>query len=568
MGRPIELVPTLTAAEIERLSRFGDVCRFADGERVFETGRPSPGMCVILSGRMAVSMRDGLGQFTPLSEQGAGGFLAELSELSGIPALFDGRAIGEVEALVIPAAGLRALMIEEADLGERIMQTLILRRVHLLKGDAGGVVLIGPPALGDTVRLQNFFARISFPCHTLDPASDQLAANAVKRYSPQPGDLPLAVCPDGQILRNPSEAEIARALGMVNCDQIRPVYDVAVVGAGPAGLATAVYASSEGLSVIVLDARGFGGQAGASARIENYLGFPAGVSGRELAGRAVAQALKFGVEMMIPIKIKALDCDRADGVRELILESGERVRARSVVIASGAKYRRPAIENLNAFEGHGVWYWASPIEARLCQGQEVIVVGGGNSAGQGAVFLAGHAARVRMMIRGAGLADSMSRYLIDRIAAAPNIELITHAEIVALTGAPRSSLEQVRWRDRRSGRETVAPIRNVFLFAGAEPATHWLTRCGVTLDKAGFVLTGARCGSPVTAPLASAVPGVFAVGDVRAGSVKRCGAAIGEGAQVVALLHAFLSAHAEGSDVAPAMPPWHMAVPAEPPSVP
>jgi len=567
MGGPIELVPTLTSAEIERLFRFGEVCRFAEGEKVFETGQLSRGMCVILSGRIAVSMRDGLGQVTPLHEQGPGGFLAELSELSGIPALFDGMALGEVEALVVPAAGLRALMIEEADLGERIMQTLMLRRVHLLKRDAGGVVLIGPPALGDTVRLQNFFARISFPCHTLDPASDALAASVVERHSPQLGDLPLAVCPDGQVLRNPSEAEIARALGMVNCGQIRPVYDVAVVGAGPAGLATAVYAASEGLSVIVLDARGFGGQAGASARIENYLGFPAGVSGRELAGRAVAQALKFGVEMMIPMKIKDLDCDRADGVRELVLESGERVRARAVVIASGAKYRRPAIENLNAFEGYGVWYWASPIEARLCKDQEVIVVGGGNSAGQGAVFLAGHAARVRVMIRGEALADSMSRYLVDRIEAAPNIELITHAEIVELKGAPRSSLEQVRWRDRSSGRETVEPMRNVFLFAGAEPATHWLKSSGVTLDKAGFVLTGKRCGGPVTAPLVSAVPGVFAVGDVRAGSVKRCGAAIGEGAQVVALLHAYLATHGDGPDIAPAMPPWHMTVPAEPPSV-
>jgi thioredoxin reductase (NADPH) len=561
MGGPVELVPTLTSAEIERLFRFGEVCRFADGERVFETGQPSPGMCVILAGRIAVSVHDGLGQITPVHEQGPGGFLAELSELSGIPALFDGTAVGEVEALVIPAPGLRALMIEEADLGERIMQTLFLRRVHLLKRDAGGVVLIGPSALGDTVRLQNFFARISFPCRTLDPARDQLAAAVVERYSPQPDDLPLAVCPDGQILRNPSEAEIARALGMVNRDQIRPVYDVAVVGAGPAGLATAVYAGSEGLSVLVLDARGFGGQAGASARIENYLGFPAGVSGRELTGRAVAQALKFGVEMMIPVKVKNLVCHCDDGVHELVLDGEERVRARSVVIASGAKYRRPAIQNLDDFEGYGVWYWASPIEARLCAGDDIIVVGGGNSAGQGAVFLAGHASRVRVMIRGAHLADSMSRYLVDRIEAAPNIELITQAEIVALSGVPRNRLEQVRWVDRRTGRETVEPTRNVFLFAGAEPATQWLTSCGVTLDKSGFVLTGPRCGAEVTASLAASVPGVFAVGDVRAGSVKRCGGAIGEGAQVVALLHAYLAA-AEGSDVAPAMPPWQMAAPA------
>jgi thioredoxin reductase (NADPH) len=540
--RPEDLVPTLTAAEIARLHRFGSVHRYADGEKLFETGKPSPGMFIILSGHIAVSKRDGLGRITPVIEQGPGQYLAEMAELSGIAALVDGTAVGDVEALVVPPAGIRTMLVAEADLGEQIMRTLILRRLYLIKDEAGGVVLIGSPTSGDTVRIQSFLTRISFPCHTLDPALDLLAANVVARYLPEPGDLPLAVCPDGKILRNPSEADLARALGLVGGPQVRPVYDVAVVGAGPAGLATAVYATSEGLSVVVLDARGYGGQAGASTRIENYLGFPAGVSGRELAGRAFAQALKFGANMMIPAEAKELVCNRADGAFGLVLDSGERVRARLVVIASGARYRRPAIENLSTFEGHGVWYWASPIEARVCGGQEVIIVGGGNSAGQAAVFLAGHAAKVRMMIRGDELADSMSRYLIDRITAAPNIELMTQTEIVALAGTPRARLEQVRWRNRRTGAETVGEVRNVFLFAGAEPATQWLTGCGARLDKAGFVVTRARRGGwrPAT-PLETTVPGVFAVGDVRSGSVKRVGSAIGEGAQVVPLLHSFLA---------------------------
>lgn len=540
-GKPEQLSPTLTPAEIERLRRFGTVNRYAHGTRLFETGKRSPGMFVVLSGEVQVSRHDGLGQITPVKRQGPGGFLAEMAELSGVGALFDGTAVGEVEALVIPSPGLRALLIAEAELGEKIMQTLILRRVYILKAEAGGVALIGSPSSGDTVRLQGFLTRISFPCHVLDPATDELAANVIARYSPAAEDLPLAVCPDGRVLRNPGDTELARALGVINAAQVRRVYDVAVVGAGPAGLATAVYASSEGLSTIVLDVRGFGGQAGASARIENYLGFPAGISGRELSGRAVAQALKFGAEMMIPVKVRSLDCKRYDGALSLSLESGETIRARTMVIASGARYRRPAIENLDDYEGYGVWYWASPIEGRVCRGQEVIVVGGGNSAGQGAVFLSGHAARVRMMVRGDGLAESMSRYLVDRIASLPNIEVVTRSELMSLSGTPGVELAEVRWRDRNTGTETTEDISNVFLFAGADPATHWLSGCGVSLDKAGFVVTGRHCGAPGTPALQTSVPGVFAVGDVRAGSVKRCGAAIGEGAQVVPLVHAFLA---------------------------
>jgi thioredoxin reductase (NADPH) len=308
-----------------------------------------------------------------------------------------------------------------------------------------------------------------------------------------------------------------------------------VVGAGPAGLATAVYAASEGLSVIVLDARAYGGQAGASARIENYFGFPTGISGQALASRAFIQAQKFGAEMMIPATIRTLDCSRVGGALGLEIEDDGRIYARTVVIASGARYRRPACADLARFEGRGVWYWASPIEARLCAGEEVILVGGGNSAGQAAVFLSGHAAKVRMMVRAPGLAESMSRYLIDRIAAAPNIELMTQTEIAALQGGP-DGVERVRWRDRGTGVETEERIRNVFLFIGADPAAAWLAGCGVEVDKTGFIITRGAI-----APLQTSVPGVFAVGDVRSGSVKRVGAAIGEGAQVVQALHGFLA---------------------------
>jgi thioredoxin reductase (NADPH) len=292
----------------------------------------------------------------------------------------------------------------------------------------------------------------------------------------------------------------------------------------------------------VLDSRAYGGQAGASARIENYLGFPTGISGQALAGRAFSQAQKFGADIMIPVSAKSLNCERRDGAFALALESGEELRARAIVVASGARYRRPEIDNLDKFEGRGVWYWASPVEARLCAEQEVMLVGGGNSAGQAAVFLSGHARKVIMVIRGGGLGASMSRYLIERIEATPNIELMFNTEIVAIEGRD-GSLERVRWKSRLSADVYSSDIRNLFLFVGADPATSWLQGCGVTLDRGGFVVTGAHSelnlGRPV-APLETSVPGVFAVGDVRSGSVKRVGGAIGEGAQVVAALHSYL----------------------------
>jgi thioredoxin reductase (NADPH) len=543
-----ETFPTLTTREIDRLRRFGSLRKYAVGERLFETGKPGPGMFVLLSGSVAITQRDGLGHVTPVVEQGPGQFLAEVGQLSNRGALVDGTAEGDVETLLIPTEGVRALLVAEADLGERIMRAFILRHVSLIQGGASGPVLIGAAASVDVIRLQGFLTRNSYPHHLLDPATDHEAGDLIAHCATFAKKLPLVVCPDGTVLGNPSEADLARQLGMLGGLRQDYIYDVAVVGAGPAGLATAVYAASEGLSVIVFDSRAFGGQAGASARIENYLGFPTGISGLALTGRAFVQAQKFGAEMMIPVAVKTLDCSRADGALALEIESGERVQARTVVVASGARYRHPRIEDIDRFEGRGVWYWASPIEARLCAGEEIVLVGGGNSAGQAAVFLCAHASKVRMMVRGSGLSESMSRYLIDRIAAAPNIELMTQTEIVALSGAPNAGLETVRWRDHRSDAETEAPIRNVFLFVGADPATDWLQGCGVLMDKAGFIVTGARLGeggNRSSSPLESSVPGVFAVGDVRSGSVKRVGGAIGEGAQVVQAIHGFL-AHSPG----------------------
>ena len=541
--RPEQTFPALTPAEIERIRHFGDIRTYADGELLFETGKPGPGMFVVLKGHVAITQRDGLGHVTPVIDQGPGQFVAELSQLSGRPALVDGRAEGDVEALLLPPDRLRALLVAEAELGERIMRALILRRVNLIQDGAGGPVLIGPSNSAGVVRLQGFLTRNGQPHHLLDPDRERDGAELIARYSPKPEDWPLVVTTDGSVLRNPNETELARAIGMIGGTKDGRIYDVAVVGCGPAGLATAVYAASEGLSVAVVDSRAFGGQAGASARIENYLGFPTGISGQALTARAFTQAQKFGADIMIPVTVKSLDCTREDGAFSVALDGCDALRSRAVVVASGARYRRPDIASLDKFEGRGVWYWASPVEARLCAGEEVALVGAGNSAGQAAVFLSGHAKRVLMIIRGGGLGASMSRYLIERIEATPNIELMFNTEITALEGDEASLLRRIHWKSRLSDDVDCADIRNLFLFVGADPATSWLDGCGVTLDRGGFVVTGAQSEQNqgrLVAPLETSVPGVYAVGDVRSGSVKRVGGAIGEGAQVVAALHGYL----------------------------
>jgi thioredoxin reductase (NADPH) len=344
------------------------------------------------------------------------------------------------------------------------------------------------------------------------------------------------------LLRNPGENELARCIGLVGPIDPTRIYDVAIVGAGPAGLATAVYAGSEGLSALVLDCRAFGGQAGASARIENYLGFPTGISGLALMARAYNQAQKFGVEMAIPDEAAGLEvlADSSWGHFVLNLSNNERACARSVVIASGARYRRIAVENLETFESSSVHYWASPLEIKLCAGQEVVVVGAGNSAGQGVVYLANQVAKIWLLVRGADLNANMSSYLVDRISGLSNVEVLTRTQVSGLEGAD-GMLKAVRWRQGASGEEVRRPIHHLFLFIGADPNTEWLAGSGVALDPKGFVLTGAQVGSNRRL-LETSCPGVFAIGDVRSGSVKRVAASVGEGAQVVAALHGFLAA--------------------------
>jgi thioredoxin reductase (NADPH) len=415
----------------------------------------------------------------------------------------------------------------------------------LIKSAAGGPVLMGRPESPELLRLQNFLSRNARPHQVVDVTQDADAAALLEQSGAAHADV-LVVFTDGSTLLNPTEEALARSLGMLDSVTHNELFDVAVVGAGPAGLATAVYAASEGLHVVVLDCRAFGGQAGASARIENYLGFPTGISGQALAGRAFVQAQKFGAEMMIPAQASAMDCSNAGPGSEfsLQLSDGRRLRSTTVVIASGARYRRPAVAGLNEFEGRGVSYWASAFEAKVCTAAEVVLVGGGNSAGQAAVFLAQHAAKVYMLIRGPSLAASMSRYLIDRIAATPNIELHPRTELTQLHGSLEEGLTAVSWRDGQTGLEEKKPIKHVFLFVGADPETRWLAGSGVELDSHGFVLTGNSAGvvaGRTPAPLESSVPGVFAVGDVRSGSVKRVGGAIGEGAAAVALIHQYLA---------------------------
>ena len=546
-----QMFPVLSAAEMARLQRFGTVRQWEDGEAIFVAGGKNPGMLVIHAGGVRIKQCDGMGSDNTIVEHGPGHFTAEVGQLSGTPALASAYAVGKVEALAIPTEAMRALVVAEAELGEKIMRALILRRVGLIEAGTSAPVLVGHPGSPDLFTLQTFLTSNGHPHMVLDPAASANARALLAMYDPAPHELPLVVCPDGTVRKNPGIAELGRCLGLLPDLDPDKIYDVIVVGAGPSGLATSVYAASEGLSVLVVENRAFGGQAGASARIENYLGFPTGISGRALAGRAFVQSQKFGAEVAIPACADQLLCDQYP--LRLKMTDGCKVRARAVVLACGARYRKPDLPNLAAFEGCGVYYWASPLEAKQAQGQEVVLVGGGNSAGQAAVFLSGYASRVHMLIRGPGLAASMSSYLIERIAATSNITLHTHTQLTALEG-DGSCLEGVTWRGR-DGQETRTATRSVFLFVGADPNSAWLHDCGVQVDQQGFVMTGtdvmmARCrvtgqmlnpDGSLHGHLETTVPGVFAIGDVRAGSTKRVAAAVGEGAAVVAQLHAYLS---------------------------
>jgi len=520
--------------DLERLARFGDPRSYKSGDMLARVGEVGPGLMLILSGRVEVTRPSGAGREQIIIHE-RGNFMGELAQLSGRPYLVDEQALTDVEAVAIPPDRLRAMLIAEADLGERIMRALILRRVGLIETGAGPVV-IGQESDAEVLRLTNFLRRNGHPYRTLDPANDSCAQTLVSRFKVEPEELPIVLCPTGQLLRKPSEDQLARCFGLVAPIDPNRLYDVVVIGAGPAGLATSVYAASEGLSVLAIDCRSFGGQAGASARIENYLGFPTGISGMALMGRAFSQAQKFGVEVAIPDEAVKLEC--GNDPCHIQLATGERVQARAIVIATGARYRRLAVERLEQYEGSSVHYWASPLEAALCEGHEVALVGGGNSAGQAAVYLAGHAKRVTLIAR-RPLAETMSQYLVERIGSLPNADVVIGCEVSALEGAS-DDLDAVSWRDRRSGQETRRAVRYLFSFIGAEPNTDWLQASGIKLDERRFVLTGDDVGDD-RLPLETSRRGVFAVGDVRACSVKRVAASVGDGAQAVAAIHKYLA---------------------------
>jgi len=504
-----QMFPRLEPSEIQRLVRFGDPRTFAAGEFLARVGKPGLGLIALLSGTVAITQRVAGGKSLPIVVHEAGSFLGELAQLSGRPSLVDAQATSPVEALLITPRSLRALLIAEADLGQKIMRALIL-------------------------RLEGFLSRNGHPFTWLDSDNDPCGRTLIEQFEIAAEQLPITLCPSGQLLHNPGESALARCLGLVKAIDPARVYDVVVVGAGPAGLASSVYAASDGLEVLTLDCRAFGGQTGASARIENFLGFPTGISGLALMARSYNQAQKFGVEFAIPDEAVRLECPTGAGCHTLTLANGEVARARAVVIATGARYRRLPVENIDRFEGASLHYWASPIEARLSTGQPAALVGGGNSAGQAAVFLAGHASRVILIAR-RPLAQTMSHYLVERIASQANIEVHEGAEVEALEGKG-SALEAIRWRRRGEAKSQRLPVRQLFLFIGADPNTDWLAGTGIKLDRDGFVITGGEAATD-RLPLESSRPGIFAVGDVRAQSVKRVAAAAGDGALAVASIH-------------------------------
>lgn len=547
--RTAQRFPRLIDNQLEIVKRFADgrVREFARGESLFQIGERNAPAWFLLSGSAQIFGQDGLDQQTPLQAIQSGQFTGELNQLTGGPTLAGAVAGPDgCSAICLDAVRMRALIVGSAELGEVVMRAFILRRVGLLERGMGPV-LLGRAGSPDLLRLQTFLRRNTYP-HLVIDCSSERGRQMIEALNLPPQDLPLLVCACGRVLKRPSNEEAGAWLG-ITPQLPDEVFDVTVIGAGPAGLATAVYAASEGLSVLVLDGEVLGGQAGASARIENYLGFPTGISGLALTGRALNQAHKFGARVAIPLRATQLKCGAegsraADGYAEILLSEQGEVRSRVVVIASGARYRRPDLPDLKSFEGDSVHYWASPAEAKLCSGAEVALVGAGNSAGQATVYLASHVKHLTMIVRGGGLEASMSRYLVDRIGMLRNVDVALASEVAALHGPGPGALDHLTIRNRGSGAMSDVAARQLFMFIGAEPNTAWLNGC-VDLDDKGYVLTGeSRRQHPAasTYPLQTSLPRVFAIGDVRSGSTKRVASAVGEGAAVVAQIHSVLGA--------------------------
>jgi thioredoxin reductase (NADPH) len=535
--------PRLTLAQIARLEPHGKRVGTRKGQILAEPGERHRTMLVVLSGSVEI-VRPGLAGEELIVVHLPGQFAGEMSTLRGAASVVRARVREEGEVLAIDSEHLRSIVQTDAELSEIFMRAFILRRVGLIASKSGDVILIGSSHSAGTLRLQQFLTRNAFPYVSIDVERDPSAQALLDRFRVSADDIPVVLCRGETMLKNPSNGELAACLGMNPQIDDSKVRDLVVIGAGPAGLAAAVYGASEGLDVLVIESSAPGGQAGSSSKIENYLGFPTGISGQALAGRALVQAQKFGAEVTVASGAARLRCEQRP--YEIDLTDERVVRARAVVIATGAEYRRLALDNLERFTGVGVYYAATPVESRLCKDEEVIVVGGGNSAGQAAVFLAGGCRHVHVLVRSDGLADSMSRYLVRRIEESPNITLHTRTQVLTLEGGTR--LERVTWRNG-AGAET-REIGHVFLMTGAVPNTRWLQGC-VALDEKGFVRTGSDLHpedlAPVQWPHARAPylfetsrPGIFAVGDVRCGSTKRVAAAVGEGSACVQLVHRVL----------------------------
>lgn len=540
-----EAFPVLTAEQINRIRPLSRVRKVKAGEIVFEPGDLDISFFVLLSGSMEI-VQPGIQGERLIVNHDAGEFTGEITMISGRRGLVRGRVTAAGEFLEMSSAQLRTLVARDAELSELFMRAFILRRVTLINRGQGNVILMGSRHSAKTLRLREFLTRNGHPFTYVDLDTDNGSQQMLDHFQVTMEEIPVVVCNNRTVLRSPSIQELARCLGLNAHITASEVRDLVIVGAGPAGLAAAVYGASEGLDVLVIEAESPGGQAGSSSRIENYLGFPLGISGQELAGRAAAQAQKFGAKVLIANNVSKLNCDRSP--YELIVDCGQVIRSRTVVIASGAQYKKPKLENLTKFEGQGVYYGATYIEAQLCGKEDAIVVGGGNSAGQAAVYLSQTASKVHMLVRSGQLSDTMSRYLIQRIEENPVIELHYYTEIVGLDGD--TQLECVTWRDKNTGETSTHDIRYVFIMAGGSPRTDWLKGC-VAMDNKGFILTGRDldpvlqdCHWPlprVPQMLETSLPGVFAVGDVRAGNVKRVASAVGEGSIAISLVHRVLA---------------------------
>jgi thioredoxin reductase (NADPH) len=540
--------PSLTAEQIDRIRPLGRVRQVQAGEVLFQPDDTAVPFFVLLSGRMEIVQATIEGE-RPIAYHEPGEFTGEITLISGQRCLVIGRVTEPGEFLELDAGALRLVVARDAELSEILMRAFILRRLELIRHGWGNAVVLGSQHSARTLELREFLSRNGYPYTYIDLDRDQASQDLLDRFDVKPSEVPVIVCSGNKVMRRPTIPELAAALGFNWAAAGQQIRDVVIVGAGPAGLAAAVYAASEGLDALVIETSAPGGQAGSSSKIENYLGFPTGVSGQELAGRAVTQALKFGAHMMIARSAMRLDCDRQP--YSVALDGGDALNTRTIVIATGAQYNKPALPNLGRFEGAGIYYGATYMESQLCLNEPVVVVGGGNSAGQAATFLAQTAGVVHMLVRSGELSSTMSRYLIQRLEENPKVKMHFHTEITALEGDEH--LENIRWRERTSGVESEHAIRHVFVMAGASPRTEWLRGC-LALDNKGFILTGRdldRASSiegnpvwPLERPpemLETSLPGVFGVGDVRAGNVKRVASAVGEGAISIHLVHRALA---------------------------